>query len=491
MNYRRAVITGSGIGGLASAIRLAKKGYRVKLFEQAEQTGGKVSELHFRGFRFDRGPSLLTLPGLIDELFFLCGENPRDHFNYKRLDLSCKYFWDDGCIINAWQDPEKFAEEVNAQSGVPPERLESFFRKSRQLYDLTAESFLFSSLHKAENFKSKAFIKTMINAFRLDPFLTMHQRNKRWFSDSRMVQMFDRYATYNGSSPYKAPATLNIIPHLEHGTGTFFPDKGIYDIITSLTALAKRVGVEFHMNTEVKEIIHAGRVIEGVRTEKQFIPADIVVTNTDVNMFYEELMPSEKIPSGLVKLQRSTSALIFYWGVEAAVPPLELHNILFSGNYHEEFRHLFNHKTISPDPTVYIYISSRAVKQDAPEGFENWYVMVNAPENTGQDWDGMIAETRKNITARISRILDLDIEKHILFERVADPRSIEKETGSFRGSLYGPSSNSMLAAFNRHPNFRKKYKNLFFTGGSVHPGGGIPLCLASAKIIDKEIKSCR
>ncbi len=490
MGKQASVIIGSGIGGLASGIRLAAKGYRVILFEQARYTGGKVSEIQHEGFRFDRGPSLLTMPELIDELYILCGEDPRDHFNYKRLDISCKYFWEDGSIINAWQNSERFFSEVELQSGVPPVRLEGFFRKSRQLYELTAESFLFSSLHKAENFKSKAFIKTMLNSLRLDPFVTMHERNKRWFADRRIVQLFDRYATYNGSNPYKTPATLNIIAHLEHSMGTFFPDKGIYDIAASLTLLAKRMGVDFQMNTKVNEIVHANGAVKGIRAGKVFIPADLIVNNADINLFYNELMPSEKMPRGLARGERSTSALIFYWGVITTEPRLELHNILFSADYHEEFMHLFSSKTISPDPTVYIYISSRAVKQDAPEGAENWYVMINAPENSGQDWDEMIAEARKNIVAKINRILKTDIEKRIVFEKIADPRSIEEETGSFRGSLYGISSNSMFAAFNRHANFRRKYKNLYFTGGSVHPGGGMPLCLASAKIVDKEIDPC-
>ncbi len=491
MTKKTSVIIGAGIGGLASGIRMAAKGYRVILFEQASHTGGKISEIRYRGFRFDRGPSLLTLPGLIDELFSLCGENPREHFNYKRLDLSCKYFWEDGSVVNAWQDPGRFYREVNQQSGVPQAKLEGFFKKSRQLYDLTAESFLFSSLHKAANFKSKAFIRTMLNSFRLDPFYTMHKRNTKWFTDKRIVQLFDRYATYNGSNPYKTPATLNIIAHLEHSLGTWFPDKGIYSIPESLTMLAKRMGVEINLSTKVNEVIHANGTVRGIRTGKSFIPADIVVNNTDVNLFYNELMPSAKVPRRLERSERSTSALIFYWGINTTEPRLKLHNILFSNNYRDEFNHLFTLKTISSDPTVYIYISSKSVKQDAPESCENWYVMINAPENNGQDWNLMITEARHNIVSKINRILGLNIENHILFEKTASPPTIESETGSYRGSLYGISSNSVFAAFNRHANFRNKFKNLFFSGGSVHPGGGMPLCLASAKIIDKEIIPCR
>lgn len=489
MTKSKSVVIGSGIGGLASAIRLAAKGFNVNIFDQAGHTGGKISEFRHRGFRFDRGPSLLTLPWLIDELFTLSGEDPREYFNYMRLELSCKYFWEDGTIISAWQDPERFADEVRVKSGVPPARLKSFFRKSRMLYELTAESFLFSSLHKASNFRSKAFIKTMLNSYRLDPFMSMHGRNSRWFADKKIVQLFDRYATYNGSNPYKTPATFNIIAHLEHSLGTYFPRKGIYDIAASLTSLAEKKGVKFNLNTRIDEIIHAGGQVKGVRAGKKFFPADIAVNNTDINLFYTNMMPSEKMPARRAKLELSTSALIFYWGVNNMHPQLELHNILFSSDYREEFTHLFLHKTISPDPTVYIYISSRAVPGDAPNGSENWYVMINAPENRGQDWDKIIAKARENIISKINRILGTDIEKSLLFEKMTDPGSIERETGSYMGSLYGPGSNNMFSAFNRHANFSKKHKNLFFTGGSVHPGGGMPLCMASARIIDREIRT--
>ncbi len=488
---KHAAIIGSGIGGLATSIRLAAKGYKVSVFEQAGRTGGKISQIQHQGFRFDRGPSLLTLPHLIDELFALCGENPVGHFNYSRLDLSCKYFWEDGTIITAWQDDEKFANEVSSRCDVKPVQLAGFFRKSKQLYELTAESFLFNSIHKASNYMSKKFIKTIMNSYRLDSFVTMHNRNKSWFRDYRIVQLFDRYATYNGSDPYRTPATLNIIAHLEHTEGTWFPDKGMYDIAASLTKLAKRMGVKFHMDTRVSEVIHSGGTVKGIRIEKEFIPALVVVNNADARLLYTDLIPSAKMPGKLKRSERSTSALIFYWGIKTREPRLQLHNIFFSNNYREEFRHLFGTHTISDDPTVYIYISSKAVPGDAPEGSDNWYVMINAPVNVGQNWDELKAEARKNIVAKINRILGTDIQKEIVFEKVADPVTIEKETGSFGGSLYGTSSNSMFAAFNRHPNFRKRFQNLYFAGGSVHPGGGIPLCLASAKIIDNEIEPCR
>lgn len=487
----RVAVIGSGIGGLASAIRFAAKGYQVGVFEQAAGPGGKINELRLGGFRFDTGPSLFTFPDLTTELFRLCGENPEDHFRYQPVETSCKYFWEDGTVINAWQQPEAFAEEIEKVTGLERHKVTAYLKESEALYDLAGESFLFYSLHKASNFFRRKFLKTIINSLKLDPFRTMHRRNQQWLRHPRVVQLFDRYATYNGSSPYKTPATLRMIAHLEHNLGTFFPEKGMYGIVESLTALARRQGVTFHFNARVQKVNTLDGKVTGIRVNDQEYPFEMVVSDVDIVNFYRHLLPEIPIPQKQLTLERSSSAVIFYWGINRTFPELKLHNILFSEDYPGEFNHLFNTKTISPDPTVYLFISSRLVKDDAPKGSENWYVMINAPENTGQDWDHLMKETRRNILDKIRRTLNIDIEPHIVAEAQADPRNIEEVTGSYRGSLYGLSSNNMLSAFNRHPNFRSKIKNLYFAGGSVHPGGGIPLCLASAKIIDREIPNLK
>lgn len=486
MKQKTAVI-GSGAAGIASAIRLAAKGYEVSVFEQAPGPGGKISELHLDGFRFDKGPSLFTMPELVDELFTLCGKNPRQYFNYQPLDMSCKYFWEDGTVINAWHDTGEFANELAQKCGIAPSRITSFLEKSEKLYKITKDVFLFNSIHKISNFFLPPYRKALFHLHELDVFTSMHNRNSKWFSNPKIVQLFDRYATYNGSSPYKTPATLNIIPHLEHNIGAFFPAKGMYHIVESLYELAKDMGVCFHFNTPVEEIIIKDKCIKGIRVNRKTEDFDIVVSDADIVPLYQKLLPSLPFPARQLELERSSSAMIFYWGVDGQFPELGLHNILFSERYKEEFDHLFSSKSIINDPTVYVFISSKTVASDAPAGKENWYVMINAPENIGQDWDALVRETRKNIIKKIKRTLGIDIEKHIEAEHVADPRSIEKETSSHRGSLYGLSSNNKFSAFYRHPNFKKSIKNLFFTGGSVHPGGGIPLALASAKIIDKEI----
>jgi phytoene dehydrogenase-like protein len=168
--------------------------------------------------------------------------------------------------------------------------------------------------------------------------------------------------------------------------------------------------------------------------------------------------------------------------MEVTSPGLSMHNILFAEDYRQEFNCLFNLKTLHSDPTVYIFISSKEVPADAPAECENWFVMINTPENIGQDWDKWIVDCRLSIVDKIRRFTGIDVEKHRKFEFILDPRGIESKTGSYRGSLYGNSSNSVWAAFQRHPNFTK-IKGLYHTGGSVHPGGGIPLCLSSAKIV--------
>lgn len=484
---QHAVVIGAGIGGLASAIRLAIKGYSVDVLEQSDKPGGKISQLHTNGFRFDTGPSLFTMPGLVDELFILAGQDPSKYFQYRALDSSCKYFWEDGTIINAWKDPRRFAREINSKTAVSENRVLEFLKKSKRLYDITAEVFLFNSFHKAGNYLKPAFLKSIFRLHELDAFTTMHRKNTGWFSDPRVVQLFDRYATYNGSDPYKTPATLNIIPHLEHNIGAFFPTKGMYQITEALYDLARDLGVRFHFKSPVKEITTKQSRVIGVMTPHNTWAPDLVISNVDVVTLYTNLLPGIPVPKKQIKGERSTSALIFYWGMNRIFKEFGLHNILFSNDYKTEFDHLFARKTISDDPTVYIFISSREVPDDAPPGCENWYVMINAPENNGQDWPNLISRARQNILNKIQRITGIDVSQLIVTESIADPRTIESDTASYRGSLYGLSSNSSFSAFNRHPNFKKSIKNLYFTGGSVHPGGGIPLCLASARIVDEVI----
>ena len=250
----------------------------------------------------------------------------------------------------------------------------------------------------------------------------------------------------------------------------------------ALYQLALDGGAEFHFRKKVERIVVQNKKATGLMVEGAFYPYDLVISNMDVMPTYRKLLADQPAPEKVLAQPRSSSALIFYWGIKKQFPQLDLHNIFFSDNYKEEFDHLFNKQQVYDDPTVYVNISGKQDKNDAPEGCENWFVMINVPGNTGQDWEELIARVRKQTTQKLQRILGVDIESLIEYEETLDPRSIESKTHSYQGSLYGASSNNTMAAFLRHPNFSRKIKGLYFSGGSVHPGGGIPLCLLSAQI---------
>lgn len=486
---KRAIIIGAGIGGLATAVRLATKGYDVQVFEANEYTGGKLTEIRKDGFRFDAGPSLFTMPQWVDELFEIAHKNARDYIQYERLDKVCTYTYADGTRLVADADPHAFAREVENKIGVPKAQVLRHLSRSGRIYDITAGLFLKRSLHRISTYLRWSTLWSLLRIPMIHPFSSLDKLHRDKIKHPKMVQFFNRYATYNGSDPYQAPGTLHIIPHLEFHYGAYFPHGGMHEISQSVYRLALDLGVRFHLNTKVSRIMVDNKKAVGVsydtgiETEANTCTADVVVSNMDVVSTYRHLLRDPQSVESYAKQERSSSALIFYWGVQKTFESLELHNIFFAEDYKAEFKCLFKSKTLYHDPTVYINITSKHNPTDAPEGMENWFVMINAPHQSGQDWDTIIATARKNIINKLSHHLGVDINELIVCEDILDPRTIETRTQSYLGSLYGTASNARLSAFFRHPNFSSKIKNLYFCGGSVHPGGGIPLALSSAKIV--------
>jgi len=478
----KALVVGAGIAGLAVALRLRKKGYKVTVFEGNAYPGGKLHEFSLGPYRFDWGPSLFTMPHLVTELFELFNEDASQHFNYIEKDNSCVYFWEDGARLKAATNPKVFIDKLVSDFGEDKAQIENYLKGNQKKYDLTAKLFLESSLHKLKTYLSKDTLKALINYRKLDIYNTLNDVNKKNFSNPKIIQLFNRYATYNGSDPYKTPGIMSMIPHLEMEMGTYFPKGGMHSITKSLYDFAISKGVSFQFNNRVKQIEITNSKATGVHTRKGYYEADIVVTNSDIAATYEELLREQKAPTRTLSQEKSSSAIIFYWGIARSFPQLDLHNILFSEDYQKEFNTIFNELMPPEDPTVYINISSKNNSEDAPEGCENWFVMINAPSASGQDWVSIKKQVRKSIIAKTNKILGTDIEKYIVEENNLDPLEIEKKTGSVGGALYGASSNSKFAAFLRHPNFSSSISGLYFCGGSVHPGGGIPLCLLSAKI---------
>ena len=490
MQPKKVIVIGSGVAGMAVAIRLAVKGFEVKVFEMNDYPGGKLSMFEKDGFRFDAGPSLFTQPQNIEELFEVAGEPIADYFEYKAVDVACNYFFESGKRVKAYTNSTAFSEELVQQTGESPTAVSSYLQESEKIFDNIGTVFLNHSLHKRSTWLHKRVITAFKTVKLPYVFKSLHKYNEDHFSSPEAVQIFNRYATYNGSNPYKAPSMLSLIPHLEMNQGTFYPKGGMISITNALYQLALKKGVEFNFNTPVQRIIHSENKTQGVVANHTNVYADVVVSNADIYFTYKNLLNHSVKARKVLKQERSSSALIFYWGINKTFPQLGLHNIFFTNNYKAEFDHIFNKKELFTDPTVYINITSKEEAEHAPAGAENWFVMVNVPANTGQNWEALKVQARKQILEKLGRLLGTDVESLIASETVLDPITIEEKTGSYMGSLYGTSSNSKMAAFFRAPNFTGYIKNLYFCGGSVHPGGGIPLCLKSAQItagiIDKD-----
>jgi len=479
---KTAVVIGAGIGGIAAALRLSKKGYKVTVFEANNYPGGKLSAFSLGDYRFDAGPSLFTMPQYVNELFELHNEKASDFFTYKKKKIACQYFWEDQTQVTAYADPKLFMEEIQNKLGVKAEVLEKYLKRAKKKFDLTAPLFLEQSLHKLSGFLNVKTLKALMNLSLYEINQNLHTVNAAQLKEPHLVQMYDRYATYNGSSPYQTPGIMTLVQHLEQEYGTFVPDGGMEQICLSLFELAKIKGITFHLGQKVNQILVESGKATGVKTKDQSLLADIVLSNMDVFPTYKSLLKKTQPPERILAQESSSSAVIFYWGINRIFDQLDLHNIFFSQDYKSEFEAIFNRKKPSDDFTVYVNITSKDVPTDAPKGGENWFVMINTPADYGQDWDQIKNELKEKIIAKLNRILKVDLKVLIQEEEVLTPPLIEQKTSSHLGALYGSSSNDKMAAFLRHPNFSSKIKNLYFCGGSVHPGGGIPLCLLSAKI---------
>lgn len=494
-------IIGSGLGALSAATRLAHNGYDVTVYEKNETPGGKARSLSADGYRFDTGPSLITMPFVINELFESVGENPEDYLTLNKLTNLCKYFYPDGTVLNAFSDKEKFASEIKENTDEDPASLYRYLDHCKTIYDLTADIFLFNDLYSSKTYTNLKALKTLFKLPKIDSFRTMNEANRSFFKDEHIIQLFNRYATYNGSDPYKCPATLNIISHVEYSIGGYYAAGGMHSLTEAVYKLALKKGVKFYFGSAVEKIITRNNTVKGISVNGEEILSDIVISNADVYSTYGKLLgdSSTRAAKKYNKLQPSSSALVFYWGVNITSAKLDTHNILFSSDYKKEFRELFDEKTLPTDPTVYIYISSKFAKGDAPPGKENWFVMINAPNTQlslperSKNWSfserlrGGLSEIKQTILAKIKNLTGYDIKDKIETESVMTPQDIENETGSFGGSIYGISSNSRNAAFLRQPNRSKYYKGLYFTGGSAHPGGGIPLVILSGKLAAEKI----
>lgn len=482
---RDVIVIGAGMGGLTTSILLAKAGFKVRVVEQAHCAGGKLKQMHLGPYRFDRGPSLLTLPYLISELGALAGLKP---FSCRRLPSVVFTQYEDGTAFSSGSDVTSLALALEQAQLASRNTVLNMFKTAAKQYRITAPVFLKQSLHRWSSYFKITTLKGLLQ-FPVSAVLkSMAKQNASRFKNVKAQQFFNRYATYNGSNPYRAPGLLNMIPHLEFEHGAYFPEHGMAAIPQYLYEAACILGVTFYFNTRVTSVHDVDKSIKILHTNSEMLKTDILVCNTDIHFFYTQLAPQLKYAQRFRKAEKSSSAFVFFWGINRSFKQLQVHNIFFSKQYQQEFNSIFNMGTVPEDPTIYIHISAKACSADAPVGHENWFVMVNVPHNPSQQEITYGKALRNSVIKKLNRMLQISLEDHIVKEYTQDPYTIETETSSFGGSLYGNSSNSVWSAFLRHPNFKSKAKGLYFTGGSVHPGGGIPLCIYSGHITSELIQ---
>lgn len=541
-NQKHVVVIGGGLGGLSSAIYLALKGIKVTIIEKNSHLGGKLGEIRTEKFRFDTGPSLVTMPSVFDELLVnleklknanldghinidhpaLEGEFSRSYefnnslLNIIPLETICRYFLpqenslkpkvvdtfngtnSDETTSNEKLSFDKTLNNIQEQLGKKAaSEFKDFLDYSRRIFSSTASVFLYEPIFDITLKNIWRTIKALPGLRYLDPLRTMQEAINSYISSPELKKILGRYATYTGSSPFLAPATLNNIASVEFGLGSYYIKGGIYSLIKTIENSINDSNIKILKNSTVSKISRCKNkklLIQYKNSSDnkiKTVACDAVIANSDVTHSYQDLL-NIKYKKHVDPKAISSSAIVFFWGMKNRHEKLKHHNILFSKNYKEEFEEIFSLGYISQDPTVYINITSKTDKQDAPEGHENWFTMINAPSlhpehlknNNSSSMgskDKIVNKAREIIFKKLESY-DIEFNRNdIVFENVHTPYYYRDNLNSSFGSLYGVSSNFISSAFQRHSVKSRKVKGVFFAGGSVHPGGGMPLVILSGK----------
>ncbi len=481
---KTAAIIGAGLGGLSASIYLKSKGWNVDVYEAQSFPGGKAAEETFDGYRFDIGPSLVTMPWVFEDVFKTAGKDINKELTLVKLKEICTYFLSDGTYLKAWSDLDNFGRDLEKIAPGSQKSLKRYLKEAEKAHRLGGNLFLTQPIHEIRTLLKPSTLLKLVRFAGIHPFSTLNKINKKYFKDPRIVQLFNRYATYNGSSPFLTPATMIIIPFIEYIGGGYGIGEGIYEIPKKIHKAAVDLGVKFYFNQRVEKINLQNKKLRGISTKYADKDYDAVVSDADVLSTYDKLLdlPDLKQAKRYKKLEPSSSGIVFYWGINRTFEELSVNNIFFSSNYPAEFKAMFEEKTMPEEPTVYVNITSKLTPSDAPEGCENWFVLLNAPADCNQNWNEIVSNARKATINLLSKRLGTNIESHIETEGILTPPHIEKRTGSTYGSLYGISSNTKMSAFMRHRNRSKNIKGLYFCSSSAHPGGGMPLVISSGKI---------
>ncbi len=474
-NGKHVAIIGAGLGGISAAISLAQEGFRVEVFEKNDRLGGKLNLLEAEGYTFDLGPSILTLPHIFERLFTRSGKQLSDYVELRTLRPHWRNFFEDGTVIDLYPEPERMAEEAR-KAGEDPAAVEAFLRYSADLYDLVDRGYFAQGLDTAADLRRFYGLRTFP---RFDLLRSMHGGTGRFLRSRRMRDIFDFFIKYVGSSALRAPAFMNCLPTIQFRYDLWYVDGGMYNLARGLERLMEEIGITVHLKAEVTAIETEADRVRGLKlADGRSVPAEVVVSNMEVIPAYRDLLgEDESFLRRLRKFEPACSGLILDLGLDTQYPQLAHHNFFFSGDQREHFRTVFRDRQLPDDPTIYLVAASRTDPTVAPAGCDCLKILPHIPyideEHPLQQSDYLAFKER--IVDKLERMGLTDLRRHTVFEHVWTPLDIRERYYSNRGSIYGVVSDRFRNYAFKAPKQSTRYANLYFVGGSVNPGGGMPM----------------
>ena len=458
-----------------AAIRLRVAGHDVVVAERMGEMRGKLATYQRDGYTFDIGPSLVTMPRVFDDVFHLAGTSLDAELSMQRLSPQFRYFWQNHSAVTFYDSPIDTADALEAMSPGTGDEYLQFLDHARRIWEVSERTFFAGPMSGTWSLMRRMCSPRDLAA--IDARRTLAKAARKHFTDPRMHQWLGRYATYSGSSPFATPATLSCIPALEADEGAWYPAGGLGALREAIIRVAERVGVRMMTNTEVTQVLLHKRRVVGVRLASgDELAAQVVVANVDAEHLYRDLVPNDKQLKRVARAGRSTSGVVVLVGARGKSEHLAHHNVWFSRDYVSEFAAM-ERGELPKDPTIYACVSSVTDASQAPNGCENWFLLVNAPAgadvdtNTYGPW----------LVDRLAKI-GVDLRERAEFIETIGPRDMEARYRSPGGAIYGTSSNGMRAAFRRPSNIGAA-RGLYLVGGSSHPGGGLPMVTMSARIV--------
>jgi phytoene desaturase len=488
MESKKVMVIGAGIGGIAAAARLARRGYDVTVVEKNSQPGGRCGQLVCDGHRFDTGPTLFLMPEVFEETYSALGERMEDWLDLRRVDPTYTIRFDDGLILTLTADINHMQQQLEQIEQGSFGGLLAYLNEGHRHYNISLERFVGRSFNSLLEYFSPANLPLL---FRLKA-LTKHYDNiGRYFKDPHLKAAFTFQNMYLGLSPYDAPATYSLLQYTELADGVWFPIGGMYEVISSLVAIAEKLGVKFLYDAPVQQIEIEGERAAGVRLQDdRRLLSDLVVANADLPYVYEKLLPGSKEVARLEKKKYTCSAVTFYWGLNKIYPQLGPHNVFLSGDYKASFDRIFDDHSLPESPSFYVHAPARIDPAAAPEGSDSLLVLVptgHLQEPEAEDMAALVERARRSVLDRLAAYGLNDLEKALKFEVKYSPKDWQNLYNLQKGAAFGLSHNFLQVGYLRPGNRHARYRNLYFAGSSTHPGTGLPIVLLSARLTSERI----